>query len=79
MMQCVTYGMGGFDPSKPNDNIVSVEEAPDPPEVMSTEDRLAVVEAQNAALLADLAKATSVAAVRAAATQASNVGDSPRE
>ena len=31
MAQLVTYGIGGFDPSKPNNNIVSIEEIPDPP------------------------------------------------
>jgi len=31
MAQNVVYGPGGFDPSKPNNNIVSVEEVPDPP------------------------------------------------
>lgn len=30
-MQVITFGIGGFDPSKPNNNIVSVEEVPDPP------------------------------------------------
>ena len=37
-------------------------------------DRVAVLEAQNAALLADLAKVTTVAAVRAAAAKASDLG-----
>lgn len=30
-MQQVTYGLGGYDPSKPNDNIVEVIELPDEP------------------------------------------------
>jgi len=25
MTQIVTYGLGGYDPKKPNDNIVSIE------------------------------------------------------
>lgn len=29
MTQIVTYGEGGYDPTKPNDNIVSIEELPD--------------------------------------------------
>lgn len=70
MMRVVTYGIGGFDPSKPNDNVVSVEEVPDPPETPTTDDRLAVLEAQNAALLSALAQASSVAAIRAAAVKA---------
>ena len=28
----VTYGEGGYDPSKPNDNIISIVEEPDPEE-----------------------------------------------
>ena len=35
-MERVTYGVGGFDPSKPNNNIVSVEEIPDPPPPVKT-------------------------------------------
>lgn len=31
MAQNVVYGPGGFDPSQPDNNIVSVEEVPDPP------------------------------------------------
>lgn len=26
----VTYGPGGYDPTKPDDNVVSVEDVPDP-------------------------------------------------
>ena len=29
MGKMVTYGLGGYDPSKPNNNIVSIEEIPD--------------------------------------------------
>jgi len=32
-MREITYGPGGFDPSKPNNNIVSVEEHPDAPQL----------------------------------------------
>lgn len=45
--------------------------APSPPPV---DDRLSALEATNAALLADLAKATTLAAVRAAAAKASDLG-----
>lgn len=31
MGQNIVYGVGGFDPTKPNNNIVSVEEVPDSP------------------------------------------------
>lgn len=30
-MKEITYGIGGYDPTKPNNNIVKVEEYPDPP------------------------------------------------
>lgn len=29
MSQIVTYGIGGYDPTKPNDNIVEITEEPD--------------------------------------------------
>jgi len=29
-MKIVTFGLGGYDPSKPNDNIVSIEEIDEP-------------------------------------------------
>ena len=28
-MKLITYGIGGYDPSKPNDNIVEITEIPD--------------------------------------------------
>lgn len=31
MAQVITYGLGGYDPSKPNDNIIEVTEVPDEP------------------------------------------------
>lgn len=30
-MQIITYGLGGYDPSKPNNNIIEITEAPDEP------------------------------------------------
>lgn len=30
-MKEITYGIGGYDPTKPNNNIVQIEESPDPP------------------------------------------------
>lgn len=39
-MQHIIYGEGGYDPSKPDHNIVSVEEIDAPPAEPSTEDRL---------------------------------------
>jgi len=29
MAQMITYGIGGYDPTKPNDNIVEITEIPD--------------------------------------------------
>lgn len=29
-MKIVTFGLGGYDPSKPNDNIVSIDEVAEP-------------------------------------------------
>lgn len=31
MMLRITYGLGGYDPTKPNNNIVEEEWLPDPP------------------------------------------------
>jgi hypothetical protein len=33
MAKTITYGIGGYDPSKPNDNIVEIIETPDEGEV----------------------------------------------
>lgn len=66
-MEQITYGEGGYDPSKPDDNVVARFTVDDLPVVLSDADRLAALEAQNADLLAALAKATTLAQVRAAA------------
>ena len=31
-MKCITYGPGGYDETKPDNNIVLIEDLPDPPE-----------------------------------------------
>lgn len=31
MMKIISYGLGGYDPTKPNNNIVEEYEIPDPP------------------------------------------------
>lgn len=31
MSEIITYGLGGYDPSKPNNNIVEITEVPDEP------------------------------------------------
>ena len=72
-MEQITYGEGGFDPSKPDDNVVARFTVDDPPEVPTDADRVAALEAQNAALLAALSKATTLAQIRAAATKAADL------
>lgn len=43
------YGPGGYDPKKPNNNIIRVEGEPDTPAAASTEDKLtALIEAVTA-------------------------------
>ena len=32
MTKIVTFGLGGYDPTKPNNNIVEITETPDEPE-----------------------------------------------
>lgn len=58
MAEIVTYGEGGYDPSKPNNNIVSVETVPDLPAADPAIDI--------AALKATVAKATTVPQLRGA-------------
>ena len=36
MTQVITFGLGGYDPSKPNNNIVEVSELPDEPETIDS-------------------------------------------
>lgn len=50
-MRTVTYGIGGFDPNKPNGNIVEeveIDDVPDEDTIAVVEDTLAVVEANDA-------------------------------
>ena len=44
MSTITTYGPGGYDPTKPNDNVISIEEVPDEEIEPSPEERLAAVE-----------------------------------
>lgn len=46
-MQVVTYGLGGYDPNKPNNNIVSVFDVPD---VFAPLDPIGVMATLNAVL-----------------------------
>lgn len=70
MAEFITYGEGGFDPDKPDNNVIARFTVDDPQVEPTDVDRLAALEAQNAELLAALAKATTLAQVRAAATKA---------
>lgn len=67
MAEQITYGEGGYDPTKPDNNVIARVTVDDPPVVLSDAERVAALEAQNAALLAALAKATTLAQIRAAA------------
>jgi hypothetical protein len=73
MAEQITYGEGGFDPSKPDNNVVARVTVEDLPTTLPDADRLAALEAQNTALLDALAKATTLAAVRTAATKAADL------
>lgn len=64
-MRIEIYGEGGYDPTKPNNNVVNVTEVPDPD--APTDDRLATLERRQNALMAKLAAATTVAQIRKAA------------
>ena len=59
MNRIVTFGIGGYDPTKPNNNIIEDIEIPDPPQ--EPLDRIGVVATLNAVLgvwsLADAANA----------------------
>ena len=47
MTTLTTYGPGGYDPAKPNGNVIAVETFDAPPEAPSTADeRLAALEAE---------------------------------
>jgi len=59
MAENVTYGEGGYDPSKPNSNVVSVETVPDPP-----------APPDPAVLRAQINKATTVTQLRGALSAA---------
>ena len=63
MAEIITYGEGGFDPSKPDNNVVARFTVDDPPVVVTDAERLAV-------LVDALAKATTLAQVRASAQAA---------
>lgn len=70
MIEYVTYGEGGYDPDKPDNNVIERIEHPDsPPPDLPADVRLAALEATNSELLAALAKATSLAQIRAAVAE----------
>lgn len=56
-MKVTVYGEGGYDPDKPNNNIIEEYEVEDPPapvDEVSVEDRIAELEDQLAALRAQV-------------------------
>lgn len=64
MRTVITYGVGGYNPDLPNDNIVSIEELPDiDPPAPTAEERLAT-------LIAALTDAQSLEEIRDAAAAA---------
>lgn len=60
MGQMITYGRGGFDPTKPNNNVVAVSEIPDELDVPSdpVADLLDLLEAKKVITRADRATLT---------------------
>ena len=44
MAQIVTFGEGGYDPTKPNNNIVEIKEVPDNPAEQAREEAIAKLE-----------------------------------
>jgi hypothetical protein len=49
-MQQIIYGLGGYDPSKPNNNIVEVVELPDEPVVVDPVKEAAMTKLRNLGL-----------------------------
>ena len=50
MTQVITYGLGGYDPSKPNNNLVEVTEVPDELEVVDPVKEAAMAKLRNLGL-----------------------------
>jgi hypothetical protein len=50
MTQVITYGLGGYDPSKPNNNLVEVTEVPDELEVVDPVKEAAMTKLRNLGL-----------------------------
>jgi hypothetical protein len=49
-MQQIIYGLGGYDPSKPNNNIVEIVELPDEPEITDPVKEAAMTKLRNLGL-----------------------------
>jgi hypothetical protein len=52
-MNVITYGIGGYDPTKPNDNIVEVLEMPDEPVVLDAAKESGMAKLRNLGLTDD--------------------------
>ena len=50
MTEIITYGLGGYDPSKPNNNIVEVTEVSDEPVAIDTVKEAAMAKLRNLGL-----------------------------
>jgi hypothetical protein len=82
-MKEITYGIGGYDPTKPNKNVVNISEYPDPPQtpldpVGALATLLAVVGSitvEDAANVVGLTPADLVAEAQAWAAGSINNGD----
>jgi hypothetical protein len=53
MSEIITYGLGGYDPSKPNNNIVEVTEVSDEPVAIDTVKEAAMAKLSNLGLTDD--------------------------
>lgn len=79
-MRIITYAKGGFDPTKPNNNIISDEEVPDPPQqplegtalVATLNAVLGIWSLQDAATIAELPEEALVAEAEAWAVAGGN-------
>lgn len=68
MPTIINYGIGGYDESKPNNNVISVEELPDDPAPSSDPTSTAV-----STLVQALADATSFSDIQQAAANAAAI------
>ena len=68
MTTLTTYGLGGYDPAKPNGNVIAVEHFDAPADPTTIEDKVAAVIAAVAAIVDDR-PADAAAAIAAVTTE----------